>query len=824
MGRHTEQLKVEGMHCASCAQAVERALRNVAGVCNANVNPISAQASVEIEDGTSLDDLRIAVENAGFRASAISPQKRVVLPIEGMHCASCAQAVERAALEEADITSAVVNLTNESVTIELKPGGGIDSAIHAIERAGFRVPQATATPSRNLVAQDEDHLREATRKMVVAWALAVPIMLWMLPEMIWGVMWPSPLVFHLVMVLLALPLLVGAGRPTIVAGFQALLRRAPSMDSLIALGATVSLASGVLALASTWTRIPPMLNYAGISAMILAIHLTGRRIEVAAKGRASRAIKELLTLGAKAARLLRNGEEIDVAVGQVRVGDLMIVRPGEKVPTDGVVERGTSHVDESIVTGESMPVRRGPGDAVVGATINAEGALVVRATGVGEQTFLASVIRMVSEAQGSKVPIQAFADRVTRYFVPTILAAALGTFVAWLAFPTGMHHVTEAAASFLPWIPADLSPISLALYAAIAVLVIACPCALGLATPTALMVGSGVGAVNGILIRNGEAIQTLRGVRTVLFDKTGTLTRGEPGVTDILTSPGVADDRLLALAAGLERFSEHPLGRAIVSAAKDRLIEPTDVSDARAVSGQGMRGVEAGRPVVLGQPAWVAAQGFSTELGSEAARLAREAKTVVAVAVEGEGTLGLIGIADVLKAEAADVIAELRSLGIESVMLTGDHHATAAAVAAAAGISRVYSEVRPDEKLALIEHEATVPGGVAMVGDGINDAPALKAASVGIALGTGTDVAIEAADITLVSGDLRTVVRAVRLSRATFAKIRQNLFWAFFYNIIAIPLAVFGILHPLIAESAMALSSINVVANANRLRRIRLDK
>jgi len=825
-GLKTERIHVEGMHCASCAQAVEDALRRVNGVEEASVNLLTAEARVQSASNVDIEALRSVVEAAGFRVASRASQ-RVDLQVEGMHCASCAQAVESALVGVPGIRSAAVNLASEVATIELETAT-LDTAVAAIEQAGFSVRQPASDlqgSPETPIERDRRHLREATRRMALAWVLAVPLMLWMLPEMIWGVMWPTAPIFHGIMALLALPVLVGAGRPTLVAGFRSLWHRAPSMDSLIAIGATLSFVSGVVAVAGALGWMPPLPNYSGIAAMILAIHLTGRRIEVAAKGRASKAITELLTLGAKTAHVARGEDEIEVPIDEVRVGDLMIVRPGEKVPTDGVIEQGISHLDESIVTGESMPVRRGVGEPVVGATVNGESALHIRATGVGEQTFLASIVRMVSEAQGSKVPIQAFADRVTRVFVPTVLAIAASTLVLWLGFPRTMAGLADSASRFLPWIPADLPPLSMALYAALAVLVIACPCALGLATPTALMVGSGLGAARGILIRNGEAIQTLRGVRTMVFDKTGTLTTGQPGVTDLVPAGGVARQRLVSTAAALERLSEHPLGRAIVEVANHESGKELIATDVVAVPGQGIRGVIEGQSVLVGRPSWLMEAGYDLgDLSREMLRMAEEAKTVVGVAHAETGVLGLVGIADQVKPDALTAVADLRALGIEPIMLTGDNRATAEAVARAIGITRVISDVRPEDKLVMIQAEATGEGGVAMVGDGINDAPALKAADVGIALGTGTDVAMEVADITLASGELDAVVRAVRLSRATFAKIRQNLFWAFFYNVVAIPLAMLGVLHPLIAEAAMALSSVNVVTNANRLRRNRLAR
>jgi len=579
--------------------------------------------------------------------------------------------------------------------------------------------------------------------MILAWIFVTPIVAWMIPEMILGIAWPNRLVFNIGMILLATPALLLAGRPTLRAGIKSAWHLSPTMDTLITLGAGVSYATGLVAIAAELGAGPRLLNYAGVSAMIMAFHLTGRYIETVAKGRASQAIKRLLTLSAKTARLLRDGNEVEVPIDNVTVGDLMIIRPGEKVPTDGVVEEGSSHIDESIVTGESMPVRRQAGDRVVGATVNGEGLLRVRATGVGEETF------------------------------PIVLGIALLTFVAWLAFPAALSTVAEAASAIFPWVNPGLSPLSLALFAAVAVLVIACPCALGLATPTALMVGSGIGAQNGIIIRNGEAIQTMKEVSTIVFDKTGTITLGVPGVTDLVAYGGAEED-LLRLAASVE------------------------VTSFAAVSGKGVRGHVGEEMILIGTPDLLAEDDLTMdEAQVDAARLENEAKTVVAVGIAGRGLLGLIAVADQVKPGADAAIVALRDLGLTPVILTGDNETTARG-----------------EKVAAIEKLQADGEIVAMVGDGINDAPALKAANVGIALGTGTDVAIEAADITLASGDLTVVAKAVKLSRATFRVIRQNLFWAFF--------AMLGLLHPLIAEAAMAFSSINVVTNANRLRRVDL--
>jgi P-type Cu+ transporter len=754
--------------------------------------------------------------------------KKLRLEIDGMHCASCVHSVEKALAGVPGVDKVTVNLATEEASVSVSRPVALDSLRAAVEEAGFRVAdtrQALYGSAReDPTERDMKHLALARRRMVLAWIFVLPIIAWMIPEMVFGITWPNRVTFDIGMVILALPGLLLAGRGTLISGAKAAFRLSPTMDTLIALGTLVSYATGLMAIAADVGVAPVILNYAGVSAMIMAFHLTGRYVEALAKGRASRAIKHLITLGAKTARVIRDGHETEIPITGVAIGDLMIVRPGEKIPTDGAVEEGESHVDESIITGESMPVRRTIGDRVIGATVNGEGLLRVRAKNIGEGTFLAQVIRMVEEAQGSKVPIQAFADRVTRVFVPIVLGIAVLTLIAWFVFPSQLAIVGERLSSILPWVNPTVSPLSLALFAAIAVLVIACPCALGLATPTALMVGSGVGAQNGILIRNGEAIQAMKGITVVAFDKTGTITEGRPGVTDVITYGGTDENELLQIAASVESGSEHPLGKAVVAEATAKGIEILPVSGFRAASGSGVRGEVGGDTVLIGTPTFLSQAGVSITEDTMQQRLEAEAKTVLLVGNVGRGLIGAIAVADRMKPEAAEAVKALRALGLTTVILTGDNDETAAAIARSVGIERVIARLLPEDKVAAIERLQAEGKTVAMVGDGINDAPALKAARVGIALGTGTDVAIESADITIAGGDLQAVAKAVRLSRATFRVIRQNLFWAFFYNVVAIPLAILGLLHPLIAEAAMAISSINVVTNANRLRRVRLGE
>jgi Cu+-exporting ATPase len=617
------------------------------------------------------------------------------------------------------------------------------------------------------------------------------------------------------MIALAAPVLFYPGWATYKSAAKAIWHRNANMDVLIMLGTLASFLTG------PFSFFAPLANYAGVGAMIMSFHLTGRYIEAKAKGRASQAIRRLLELEAKTARILRDGEEVEVPIGEVEEGDLMIVRPGEKIPTDGVVVEGESGVDESMATGESMPVQKKRGDNVIGATINQRGLLKIKATKVGEDTFLSQVIKMVEEAQGSKVPIQEFADRVTSYFVPTVLTLALLTLVLWLAFPTAIGSVGVWASQFLPWVDPTLGVVSLAIFATVATLVIACPCALGLATPTVLMVGSGMGAENGVLIRRGEAIQTLKDVKVMVFDKTGTITKGQPEVTDTVPAEGFSEKEVLRLAASVEKGSEHPLAEAIIRKAEEEGLELYKLKRFEAVTGRGIKAeIEEQSTVLVGNRKLMEEAEIDYE-GLEPAlkRLEDEAKTAMLIAENGK-CIGIVAEADTLKEDSVQAVAELEKLGLQTAMLTGDNKRTAEAIAWKVGISKVLAEVLPDKKVAEIRRLQEEVGLVAMVGDGINDAPALTQANVGIAIGTGTDIAIEAGDVVLVSGNLSDVVKAVKLSRATFRKIKQNLFWAFFYNMVMIPFAMLGLAHPVIAEAAMAISSVTVVTNANFLRRV----
>lgn len=773
--------------------------------------------------------------------------------ITGMHCAGCVGSVEKS-LNAVDGVEASVSLPAESATLTLTRDVGLEELAAAVEGAGYEIEPLVdvdrGEAERSRLAEAEARSREAWRAMWTAWALTVPAMLWMLPEMFAGVRWPSPLVFDLAVTALGAAVLAGPGAATLRGAWRSARGRMPNMDVLIALGAGVSVLTGVWAVLHVLGIAPMIMNFAPVGAMIAAIHLTGRYVEAKARGRSSSAIQALLSLEAPTARVEREGATLEVPTRDVAVGDVMIIRPGEKIPTDGVVLEGRSAVDESLATGESIPVEKGPGSAVLGSTVNHSGALRVRATGVGENTFLSNVIRLVEEAQASKVPIQEFADRVTAVFVPSILVVALAAFLGWFVLPGVFTDAARWASGFVPWVNPELGRLSLALYAAVAVLVIACPCALGLATPTALMVGTGLGATRGVLIRDGAAVQTLDRADTLVFDKTGTLTRGTPRVVEVLvakdadsdpgglgapggpgdsgggpvatTSPGAAEARVVGLAAAVEDASEHPLARAVVDEARLRGIALSRAAGVEARVGMGIVGHVDGQRVVVGSARLLREEGIPGEdIAEVEGRFGDDARTIAWVAAGGR-LLGALAIADPVKEDARETILELSRRGFRTVMLTGDHEAVAAAVAEHLGIDDFQAGLLPAQKVEAVRQLRAEGRTVAFVGDGINDAPALKAADVGLAVGTGTDIAIEAADITLVQGDLGSVLRATKLARATFRKIRENLFWAYVYNVVAIPVAFLGLLHPVIAEAAMALSSISVVTNANRLRRARL--
>ncbi|AEJ61000.1 heavy metal translocating P-type ATPase [Spirochaeta thermophila DSM 6578] len=805
-------LDIEGMSCTSCAQRVKKALSSREGVREAEVDFPSHRAKVVVEGAVAMEELLKAVEEAGYRARLAEVGEVAVKTyrVEGMSCTSCAQRVKRALEKVEGVQEAEVSFASGEARVVLQEEVPDEVLAHAVEDAGYRL----------LWEEEEDaeerYLRQERRRLIAAWVLTGPAAVLMVMRMFFGISLVPVAIVPWLDLAIAGIVVLALGWPVVKSTWYAFRHLSFTMDSLIGIGALASLSTGVLRQVGVDIE-----DFSLVGAMILSIHLIGNYLKLVATGRASQAIRRLLELGAKVAHRIREDGQIeDVPVQALRKGDLVLVRPGEKIPSDGVIVEGHTAVDESIATGESVPADRGPGDQVIGATVNQQGAITVRIEKVGKETFLAQVARMVQEAQASKVPIQEFADRVTAVFVPVVLSISAATFVVWLLLPEALGEVMRWAAGFLPWVDPSRGVVSMALFAAIATLVIACPCALGLATPTALMVGMGLGAEHGILIRSGKAIQIAQSVQDVVFDKTGTLTEGKPRVVGVWAPGG--EEELARLLWAVESASEHPLARAVCAWAEERGAGGAQAQGVEAVPGKGVRGVVGGSVVLAGRQEWLEEEGVATEgFAGEAEAAYGRGETVVWVAQDGR-LVGLVSLADTLKPSSKEAVEALKELGIRCIMLTGDNERAARAIASQVGIDEVRARLLPQDKIGVIRELQAQGRVVAMVGDGINDAPALTQADVGIAIGTGTDIAIESADITLVSENMLGVPRAIGLSRATFRKIRQNLFWAFFYNVIAIPIAVLGLLHPVVAEIAMAASSVNVVTNSLRLRRARL--
>jgi len=730
----------------------------------------------------------------------------------------CAGLVSSSISRLAGIATINTNIASHRVTVAFDPALTQSMRIReAVERAGYDVDAIEEDGTAVGVQEAESEERYLTLAWKRLWIAAIPTTLIM---MLMGMhmFWQSIPGYLAIVAILAFPVVFTyGGLATHRSAWRSLTNRTANMDVLISLGSLPPYLIGLIGF------VYPMTSFIEMAATIMTFHMLGRYLETRAKGRASQAIKKLLTLGAKTASVLRDGREVEVPVAELEVGDVMVVRPGAKVPTDGKIVDGNSHLDESIATGESVPIEKGPGDAVIGATLNKEGMLKIRATKVGADTFLSQVIRLVEQAQGSKVPIQEFADRVTGRFVPAVIVISLASFVVWLAFGASLQPVLDWGAGFLPWVNPQLTPLMVGTLSAVAVLVIACPCALGLATPTALMVGSGLGAERGVLIRSGEAIQTLKDIKVVVLDKTGTVTEGKPALTDIVAAEGFDESEVLRAAAVVEAGSEHPLGQSIVSGARDRGIDLPAVQGFKAITARGVQGEVDGRLVRVGSRRMLdeAGIGYGT-LDEILMGFENDGKTAMLVAIDDRAT-GIVAVADTVKADSKAAIAELNALGIRVVMITGDNERTARFVAAQVGVDEVRAGVLPEGKVDAIRQLQQQHGDhVAMVGDGINDAPALKQANVGIAIGAGADVAIEAADVTLVKGELTKVVEAIQLSKATFSKIVQNLFWAWSYNLAAIPIAAAGLLHPMIGVVAMTVSSLSVIGNSLLLKRVRL--
>ena len=744
-----------------------------------------------------------AVQSAPHRETPhglSGPAAHVALAVGGMTCASCVARVERKLKRVLGVQEATVNLATERAAVAYDPTATtVADLIGAVEAAGYSAVPVHEARLEDVIDDAAGKQAELRRRRVTLAVGAVLSALVVALAMIPSLMdWPTPQVHNDLLAALALPVWLGVGWTFHRGAIGNARHLTANMDTLISLGSSVAYLFSLVATVA----LPGQTTYYDTAALIVTLIYVGKYLEAAARGRAGAAISALASLQPRTAHVVRNGAERDLPVEQVVVGDTLVVRPGEKIPVDGVVLEGRSTADEAVLTGESLPVEKGPGDSATAGTINGAGLLRLRATRVGRDTALAGIIRLVEQAQGSKAPVQRLADRISAVFVPVVLALALLTVAGWLL--TG-HAVATA------------------IVAAVAALVIACPCALGLATPTAIMVGSGRGARLGILIKGGESLERIGRLTDIVLDKTGTVTTGKPAVTDIVGLGTWREEEVLRLAAGVERASEHPLGQAIARAAAERALStPTLPSSFRAIAGGGVQGVVDGHEVLVGSRRLLVERGVAVEDGDGAlARLEAEGKTALPVVVDGR-VAGVIAVADVVKEGASDAVVALKRLRLRPTLLTGDNRRTTEAVARQVGIDRVLAEVRPDEKEAEVARLQDDGRRVAMVGDGVNDAPALARADIGIAMGSGTDVAMAAADITLVGGDLRTLPRALVLSRAMLRVIRQNLFWAFAYNAILIPAAAFGILNPVWAAAAMALSSVTVVGNSLRLNRVRL--
>ena len=823
-------LPIEGMTCASCVAHVGHALEGAPGVAEVHVNLATEKATVTVADRhAGLGALVHAVEDAGYTVAT----NKVTLAIGGMTCASCVSHVEGALQGVEGVASASVNLATERATVEFVPGvAGISDMRRAVEDAGYSVVAVLSDESDDAATPRD--VRVVRTKFVVSLVVAGTIMALMFVPALndWSPFW-----LNFIFLGMATPVQFWAGRQFYVGAWGALKHRTSNMNTLIAVGTSVAYFYSVAAtLFYNWPffqrshafHVHSLFDHAtgtyfDTSAAIIGLVLLGRYLEARAKSRASNAIRALMELRPPTARVVREGREADVPVDELAVGDVVLVRPGERVPVDGELVEGSSAVDESMLTGESLPVEKSVGSEVFGATVNSTGSFSFRATKVGRDTVLSHIVRLVEEAQGSKAPVQRLADLISSFFVPAVIAVTAGVFLLWLLLGPEPSYVY-------------------AILTAVAVLIIACPCAMGLATPTAIMVGTGKGAERGILIRSAEALERAHRTQVVVLDKTGTLTVGRPSVTDVIPS-GASEEELLRLAASAERASEHPVGRAIVEAAMERRLDLEEPRGFRALPGLGVEARVDGVHVALGNLAMMQQTGVSLNgTESTSVELSAQGKTAMFVAADGE-VKGIIAVADTLKPEAASAVQGLKAQGVEVVMLTGDNRRTAEAMARAAGIERVVAEVLPDDKADRVKAIQDEGAAVAMVGDGINDAPALAQADIGIAIGTGTDVAMEAADVTLVGGDLRGVSTAIALSRATMRTIKQNLFWAFAYNVLLIPVAAgvlyplfagsgvpgllrpflgeFGFLNPILAAGAMAISSVTVVTNSLRLKGFR---
>ena len=808
--------KIEGMTCAACSNAVERTSKKLQGVSSASVNLATEKLTISYDEGVLAEDNIIkAVEKAGFKAIDLESQVKVelinkTLDIQGMTCSACAKAVERAVNKLDGVNSGNVNYATEKLTIEYDISKVRTAEIvAAIEKAGYKAIEK----EQKIEEKEDTKLKESKalwKRFIVSTVFTIPLLVIAMGHMM-GLMLPNiiepmhnPMNFAIIQLILVIPVVV-AGQKFFKVGFKSLYSGHPNMDSLIAIGSLAAVLYGLFAIyqISQGNHDYTMDLYFESAATILTLITLGKYLESITKGRTSEAIKKLMGLAPKTATIIKNGKEIVIPIDEVIVGDVILVKPGEKLPVDGEVVEGLTSIDESMLTGESIPVEKTIGSKVIGASINKNGSIKYKATKVGKDTALAQIIKLVEDAQGTKAPIAKLADIISGYFVPVVITLAILSAGVWYFVGKG--------------------PIfSLSIF--ISVLVIACPCALGLATPTAIMVGTGKGAENGVLIKGGEALETTHKIQTIVFDKTGTITEGKPKVTDIITN-GYDENELLIYAASAEKGSEHPLGEAIVKDAEEKNLEFKKVDKFKAISGKGIEGTIDGKRFVLGNLKLMNEENIHLDSFSEASdKLAKEGKTPMYVAEEGR-LIGIIAVADTLKESSKKAVETLHKMGIKVAMLTGDNKNTAEAIAKQVGIDTVIAEVLPENKAQEVERLQNQGLKVAMVGDGINDAPALAKADIGIAIGSGTDVAIESADIVLMRSDLMDVPTAIQLSKKTIKNIKENLFWAFAYNTLGIPVAM-GIwyalggklLNPMIAALAMSFSSVSVLLNALRLK------
>ncbi len=811
-----KQYRVTGMTCAACSAFVQKTVSKLPGVESAEVNLATEKLTVRFDESrTGFETIKKAVEDGGYGLEEITPARRAELMIDGMTCAACSAAVERVTGKLSGVKSASVNLTTGRAVFEYDPSRVKLSEIKAaIRNAGYTPRDAEGEVTRDAeAARRAGELAAMRRRLILAAVYALPILYIAMSHMfpVLGLPIPYfmghhefPLVFALVQLVLTVPIVL-AGSRFFRVGIKTLLKRSPNMDTLVAIGTGSAFLYGVYATVKIYlgdfTYAQSL--YFESAAMVITLVMLGKYLEAVSKGKTSEAIKKLMNLRPKTATVSKGGVELEVPLDEVAVGDLVIVRPGSAVPVDGVVADGVSSVDESMLTGESLPVEKNTGSAVTGGSINGEGLLRVRVSRVGEDTALSKIIKLVEDAQGKKAPIAKLADVISGWFVPAVLVIALVAAIAWALAGKDFNFVLNAF---------------------VTVLVIACPCALGLATPTAIMVGTGKGAELGILIKGGEALETTHRVNTVVLDKTGTITEGKPTLTDVAVY-GIDQREALLLCASAELGSEHPIARAVVQGAQQRGIQLAEPELFRAVPGHGIDAVVLGRRVLAGNRKLMEENGIDiSEALAGAEELSSRGRTLLYVAVDGR-MAALMAAADTIKPTSRAAVEKLKAMGIEVAMITGDNRSTAEAIAAESGIGRVLAEVLPQDKAGEVRKLQEAGRKVAMVGDGINDAPALVQADIGMAIGTGTDVAVESADVVLMGGDLNEVVSAIALSRATIRNIRQNLFWAFIYNLAGIPLAaglVYALggplLNPIYAGAAMALSSVSVVTNALRLR------